>query len=358
MKIRINILLAFIFCLALAAGLFFTYKTFNLLTVKADNNALVQALIRISICGNNTREAGEQCDNADLGGSSCQSLGYNSGSLTCDPACDFNTAACTTANNNGGGGGGGGGGGATPPYTPPVTSVIFSGRAYPLSKVSVLKDGQLSVSTVAGPDANFYVAYNGLSSGNYIFAVYGEDQMGRRSTLFTFPVYISAGTTTQVGGIFLAPTIAVDKTEVKLGENLTIFGQSVPEASVTISVHSPQEIFTQVKADVHGAYLYNLDTATLTLGEHETKAKSTIQNELSAFGKVLNFTVGQETVKTEEKPAVDKGDLNHDNKVNLIDFSITAYWYNRSDPPAGIDLNGDHKVNLIDFSILAFYWTG
>ena len=38
-----------------------------------------------------------------------------------------------------GGGGGGGGGGATSAET----GVIFSGRAYPLSKVGILKDGQL-----------------------------------------------------------------------------------------------------------------------------------------------------------------------------------------------------------------------
>ncbi len=51
-------------------------------------------------------------------------------------------------------------------------------------------------------------------------------------------------------------------------------------------------------------------------------------------------------------------DLNNDKRVNLIDFSITAYWYKRPSPPATVDLNNDGKVNLVDFSIMAYYWTG
>lgn len=51
-------------------------------------------------------------------------------------------------------------------------------------------------------------------------------------------------------------------------------------------------------------------------------------------------------------------DINSDGKVNLIDFSIAAYWYGKPSPPANVDFNADGKVNLIDFSIMAFYWTG
>lgn len=53
-----------------------------------------------------------------------------------------------------------------------------------------------------------------------------------------------------------------------------------------------------------------------------------------------------------------KSDINSDHKVNLVDFSIAAYWYKRSSPPESVDLNGDKIINLVDFSIMAFYWTG
>jgi len=54
-----------------------------------------------------------------------------------------------------------------------------------------------------------------------------------------------------------------------------------------------------------------------------------------------------------------KGDLNSDGKVNLVDFSIAAYWYGRVFLPAAkaSDLNSDGKVDLADFSIMAYYWS-
>jgi cysteine-rich repeat protein len=37
---------------------------------------------------------GEDCDGQNLGGQSCQSLGFDEGTLACDAACQFNTTAC------------------------------------------------------------------------------------------------------------------------------------------------------------------------------------------------------------------------------------------------------------------------
>jgi hypothetical protein len=53
------------------------------------------------------------------------------------------------------------------------------------------------------------------------------------------------------------------------------------------------------------------------------------------------------------------GDISCDGTVNLVDFSILAYWYKLgTKPPVNVDLNGDGKINLVDFSILAYHWTG
>ncbi len=57
-----------------------------------------------------------------------------------------------------------------------------------------------------------------------------------------------------------------------------------------------------------------------------------------------------------------KGDLNNDGLVNLIDFSIAAFWYRKSlsDAFKVVELerlNGDGAITLVDFSIMAFYWT-
>ena len=254
-------------------------------------------------------------------------------------------------------GGGSGGGGAI--NVPGIASVIFSGRAYPLSTVTLLKDAQISASTVADPDSNFQIALSGLSTGSYIFSLYGQDKNGLKSTIFTFPVTLTAGATTNVSGIFIAPTIAIDKSEIRRGDNLTISGQSAPLSDITISVNSDKEIFVKTKSNNSGAYLYNFDTTLMDYGDYSVKSKTSLAASISSFSKVLSFKIGARNVETPRLvKKVLKGDINNDDRVNLIDFSIIAYWHNRAKPPAKIDLNGDGNVNLVDFSIMAYYWTG
>lgn len=258
-----------------------------------------------------------------------------------------------------GGGGGGGGGGSTS-----QTGVNLSGRGYPLSRVTILKDGQIAVKTIAGPDARFAVSLTNLSAGQYLFAVYGEDSEDRRSSMFTFPVYLTTGVMTNISGILLAPTIGVDKREVVYGDNIAIFGQTVGSSTVTIAVNSNQEIFVGTPSDDDGFYLYNLNTALIERGDHTTKAKVTVANEISPFGNAVGFRVGATTVLAKEDETCPlRGDLNNDCRVNLIDFSIVAFWYRRLLSPdfalrEKTILSGDGRVDLVDFSIMAYYWTG
>ncbi len=263
----------------------------------------------------------------------------------------------------GGGGGGGGGGGSGGKTTTGDGAVFFSGRAYPLSRVSILKDGQLVLTTIAGPDSNFSATLDDLSSGDYTFSVYGEDSEGRRSSPFTFPIFITSGVTTNITGIFIAPTIAVDKKEVKKGDNIAIFGQSSPSADIVLSVNSPQEFFVNAPSDADGIYLHNFDTSVLELGAHSTKSKALKSGEISSFSETVAFKVGDKNVFIDPTIKSTKCDLNDDNRCNLIDFSIAAFWYKKVLSSSFIQkeidhLNGDGKIDLIDFSIMAFYWTG
>lgn len=55
-----------------------------------------QIIVRdVTSCGNNTVETGEQCDGS-VGSISCSELGFDAGTLSCNSACMYNTAACTT----------------------------------------------------------------------------------------------------------------------------------------------------------------------------------------------------------------------------------------------------------------------
>jgi len=257
------------------------------------------------------------------------------------------------------GGGGGGGGGAV---NVPITTVIFNGRAYPKSSVTLLKDAQVAASTVAGQDANFEISLSTISAGNYNFSLYSEDNKSRRSSLLTFPVTVTQGATTKVTGIFVAPTIAVDKSEVKRGDNIAVFGQSVPQSDIIISVNSDEEFFGKTIADKDGIYLYNFDTTALEYGSHLAKSKASIGNQLvSGYSQAVNFKVGAQNVKKLEQKVPAKGEVNNDGKVDLVDFSIVSYWYNRpltEEVKQKVDLNADGKVDLTDLSILAYHWTG
>jgi hypothetical protein len=227
----------------------------------------------------------------------------------------------------------------------------------------LLQDAKVVATTIAGTDANFSIRVTGLTTGNYLFSLYSEDYQGRRSSLLTFPLSITSGTITNVTGIFIAPTIDTDKSEVKRGDNITIFGQSAPQAEITIQVSSEEEFFVKTSSDKNGVYLYNFGTEVLDYGSHFTKSKVAKDGEISSFSKAVSFLVGTKNVFAQPSAKILKGDLNKDGRVNLVDFSIAAYWYKRilSSAMIAIEcerLNCDRIINLVDFSIMAYYWTG
>jgi hypothetical protein len=266
------------------------------------------------------------------------------------------TGTGTGTGAGGGGGGGGSGGGGSQGNG---ASVNFTGRAYPFSTVVLLKDGQIAVSSLAGGDAKFSISVKDLSASSYVFAVYGTDKRGNKSASQSFPLTMTANTETNVGGIFIAPTIETDKSEVKKGDNITFFGQSAADGNVTISVHSDKEVFLTTKSDKDGIYLYTMDTSPLSLGAHAAKSKVGVASEVSNYGATVAFTIGLTSIAKQNAKCI-KADLNCDGYVNLVDFSIMAYWYKRPLTGKGFDadLNTDKKVDLVDFSILMYYWTG
>lgn len=55
----------------------------------------VNATVKISICGNNQIETGEDCENNNLNNQTCIGLGFKGGELNCDIACTYDTTKCT-----------------------------------------------------------------------------------------------------------------------------------------------------------------------------------------------------------------------------------------------------------------------
>ena len=307
----------------------------------------------IAQCGDAVIEYGEQCEGADLNGQTCETLGFIGGTLSC-ANCMFDTSDCIE-----------------PVVTPPpsgapiggtyaIPMVIFEGKASPESTVILLKDAQIVATTKADDKANFRITLGGFSSGNYIFSAYSEDKEGIRSSLLVFLVNIKKDTITKVSGIFIGPTVEIDKEEVKKGEDLMIFGRSVPRADIRISIKSGGKEFSfNTIADSQGKYSYSLDTTFLDFGRYQITVAALFENLSSNLSKIIDFIVGTKTIfKKEPSKCPPVGDFNNDCLVDLVDFSILVHWFDRPNPPAHVDLSKDGKVDLVDFSIMAYYWTG
>src|SRR5690606_13680648 len=151
------------------------------------------------------------------------------------------------------------------------------------------------------------------------------DKDGVSSLPFSFPVFISLGSSIEVSGIFLSPTIDVDKSQVRRGDDIVIFGQTVPGSEVTIEVNSETQVFVNTISDESGVYLYNFNSAPLEYGAHSGRSKTNLETgESSGFGKRVAFMVGNQNIEKELGIKECGADLNRDKRVNLVDFSIAA----------------------------------
>ncbi len=60
----------------------------------------LHGLINVPLCGDGAiNRPSESCDGIDLGGKTCDTFGFDGGTLNCSAACTFNTSACIAPNN-------------------------------------------------------------------------------------------------------------------------------------------------------------------------------------------------------------------------------------------------------------------
>ncbi len=63
--------------------------------VRASSSDIVNTTVKVNVCGNGKVESpAEDCEGTVLNGATCSSLGLGSGTLSCDPACTYNTSLC------------------------------------------------------------------------------------------------------------------------------------------------------------------------------------------------------------------------------------------------------------------------
>ena len=258
----------------------------------------------------------------------------------------------------------------TPPHNSPgpvnlvndIDVAVFKGLAYPGSSVSLLRNGIIVATLPTTVDGYFDIRVRSLIPGTYSFGVQAQDRNGLTSKLLSFTIYVSAGVMTTVNGIFLPPTITSDKVEVKKNDTIIFSGSSVPDGEVRLSINKNLEFLKRVRANASGTWKYMYSSTELDLGDYDVKARSLTASDTSPYSQVLTFRVGDVNRLRSKNSALSgfrkKCDLNNDDHVNLLDFSIMAFWYKRLGFPSKVDLNTDNRINLTDLSILAYCWTG
>ena len=245
-----------------------------------------------------------------------------------------------------------GGGGAV--TFPAAAKVVFEGRAYPNSLLTILKDGVVAATFFAESSGLFKKELTGIQGGIYTFGIWAEDPEGRKSVTLSFKVSVLAERTTTISGIFISPTFSLTPTQVEKGDKVNFSGRTFPESQIDIFISSPREVVKETFADEKGKWKYKLNTALLEEREHKARVKALYgDGEQSPFSQTLSFLV-----LAPGALICEGADLNFDGRVNLIDFSILLYFWGQTKPANRCaDINMDGIVDLVDFSIMMYYWT-
>ncbi len=263
---------------------------------------------------------------------------------------------------------------ATPPPVPnPVTnngvplsnnesgtdSAVFRGKAYPGSTISVLKNGLILHELPVFSDGTFEIPVRNIIPGTYTFSLQAKDNNGIRSSTVTYTIIITSNVVTEVSGIIIPPTITTDKTEVKLGDNIIFSGKSIPNSEVLLNIFIGRGMVKTVPVNASGTWSYTLSIVNFEMGDYTAKARTKIVSSFTLYSEDILFKVGSVNKLRKGGSLVNvRCDLNNDGRVNLLDFSIMAFWYKRLGFPMKVDLNSDSRINLTDLSILAYCWTG
>lgn len=243
--------------------------------------------------------------------------------------------------------------------TPVVTqnpTVELRGVIAPNVSYVITRGGIEIARGTTGADGSFAVTLSGQMTGQQTFVITATDSEGRSFASFTFTFDLQSGTTTIVTGIFLGPTIAVDKTAVKLGETVTVSGISLPGSIVTLSVNSVRALTESIVAASDGSWAKAINTSDIGVGTHVAKARAVSSDSImSAYSDEVTFAVNPLEKCDGKKTA----DLNCDGSVNLTDFSILLYFWKKTNPTnTRADINKDGIVSIVDFSIMLYQWTG
>jgi hypothetical protein len=181
-------------------------------------------------CGNNDKEIGEQCDGSDLGGATCQSLGYDRGTLSCSGSCSYDVSQCEQTSSVGAGGDKQ----LTREEQRELTRATVSGRGYPGTKIVLLVDGERQETSLTNSEGEFSITTSQVSPGLHSLSVVtvSDDIKGGRTESVT--VRFQEDLVTQVSGLVFSPAFySVSRYRSPL--RLRFSGVAVPNQRIRVT---------------------------------------------------------------------------------------------------------------------------
>ncbi|MEK7537440.1 MAG: dockerin type I domain-containing protein [Patescibacteria group bacterium] len=244
---------------------------------------------------------------------------------------------------------------AAPPPGSGNPSVEFRGLSAPSGQVTVRRDDVVMESVPSDTQATFALVLVNQPTGPHLFVVSGTDRHGRPLAPVTFALNLTPGSTTVISGVFLVPSIGLDRAAVNSGQSVTVFGATAPNSAVTVNVGSDRTQRYTVTADAAGQWSKILDTKNLAAGTYTVKARAAVNGIVSADSAAVSFSVSPAAPAAVYSPA----DISQDQRVDIVDLSILLFYWNQRHPAnPRADLNRDGVVDIIDFSIMLYAWTG
>lgn len=251
-----------------------------------------------------------------------------------------------------------GGGSALAPVNPLAGSLAIAGRSAPGVVISITRDGEQVGAIAADSEGNFRATFSNINPGTYTIGVQSSKD-GDVGRLTVFAVTVDSGQTYSLDVGTIPPIVSIRRS-LTSSRSIVVYGLSIPRSQHVVAVRdqasNPVEQYLVV-TDELGEFEKEIDLDNYNEGVYI--AHIAPQQESDRFSS-QQFLVGQKGV-VQKDLLCKRADLNCDQKVNLVDFSIAAFWYGKvlSENMREVEfvrLNGDGKIDLVDFSIMAFYW--
>ncbi len=238
---------------------------------------------------------------------------------------------------------------------PTNPSVEFHGVVSPNATVTISRDGTVVSSQLASSTADFVAVLLDQPAGPQNYLISAVDTSGAALAPISFSLTLVVNTNTIITGVFLGPSIRIDKSAVKLGQYVTVAGMTAPSSDVSVTIHSTQAKSFTVTADGSGRWSKLVNTDDVGVGTHTAQARAVLGgSQISAVSAVVSFAVNP----LEQCDGKKTADVNCDGHVDLTDFSILLYFWQQTNPRnSRVDINADGRVDVIDFSIMLYQWT-